>query len=209
MNKQRLFKEFEKMNLSNPLEYARELVAPLCKKQLDAMILNCNDCKTANGCQKVITEGNPNANYLIISRANDKDYLNELLEIAEIPKDDVFIINSISCILKKQFSNNKSILRMPTSTEHNNCKYFVDYALKFVNPRIVISMGATSLYRKDVSLEDVRGKFIDFNGFKTICTYSPIFPDDISDEEMDEVGNKIVEDLLKAKQYINNLKRKV
>lgn len=206
MNK-KLFNEFKKLNLSNPLEYAREIVAPLCKEQLDKLISQCDDCKTANGCKKVLTKGNPNANYLIITRANDDiDYLESLLDMADIPLNDVFIINSVSCILKKKFSEDKSILRMPTSTEHNNCKDFVFYALKFVNPRVVIAMGATSLYRNDVSLEDVRGKFYDLNGYKTISTYASFFDESTSDEELDSIGEVILEDLSKAKAYVESLK---
>lgn len=180
MIKQRILKLFRKLNLSNPLEYARELLAPLCKEKLNEMILECKDCKTCSNCNKKIAIGNPNANYLIINdNATDNkeisDYLKDIINVAEIPENDVFIINSISCILKKTFGN-ETIIRLPTRNESTNCKHFVDYAIKFVNPRVIICMGATSLamYRNDISVEDVKGKFININGYKTIVTHSVI-----------------------------------
>ena len=101
--KERILKLIRKLDPSNPLEFTRELVAPLCKDKLNQLILECNDCKTCKNYEKKIAIGNPNANYLIINdNATDNeainDYLNSILEAAEIPLNDVFIINSVSCI---------------------------------------------------------------------------------------------------------------
>lgn len=218
MIKKRLLKLFEKLNLDNPLEFARELLAPLCKNKLDELILKCDDCKTCKNCDKRITIGNPNANYMVINDnatddENVNNYLNQILEAAGIPLDDVFIINSISCVLKKKFGD-ETIVRLPNRKEANNCKYFVDYAINFVNPRVIICMGTTSLamYKNDVTIKDVKGSFININGYKALVTHSAkdLFTllDHCSEEEVNETADSVVRDVALAKEYIDSLRRK-
>ncbi len=218
MIKDRILKLIKKLNLDNPLEFTRELVAPLCKEKLNELILNCNDCKTCKNFNKRLATGNPNANYLIINdNATDdesiNDYLNSILEAVGIPFNDVFIINSISCILKRTFDD-ETIIRLPNRQEANNCKHFVDYALDFVKPRVIICMGATSLamYRNDVTIEDVKGQFININGYKAIVTHSAkdlfTMSEHYSEEEVDEYVNNVVADVSCAKDYVNSLRRK-
>lgn len=218
MLKKRILKLIRKLNLDNPLEFTRELVAPLCKEKLDKHITNCNDCKTCKNYEKRLSIGNPNANYLIINdNATDdeavNEYLNSLLEAAGIPMNDVYIINSISCILKRTFDD-EVIIRLPNRNEVKNCKYFVDYSLDFVNPRVVICMGTTSLamYRNDITIEEVKGQFIDIKGFKAMVTNSAkdlfTMSQHYSEEEMETIVNNVVEDIATAKQYVDNLRRR-
>lgn len=219
MIKDRILKLFRKLNLDNPLEFARELLAPLCKEKLNKLILECKDCKTCSNCDKKITIGNPNANYLIINdNASDDenidDYMKSIIEAAGIPMNDVFIINSISCVLKRKFGD-ESVIRMPNRKEANNCKYFVDYAINFVNPRVIICMGTTSLAmycKNDVTIKDVKGKFIEINGYKALVTHSAkdLFTmlDHYSEDEVNEIAESVVRDVALAKDYIDSLRRK-
>lgn len=219
MIKKKLLNIITKLNLDNPLEFIRELIAPLCKEKLNEHIMNCHDCSTCKNCEKQIAKGNPNANYLIINdnATDDEDinnYLYSILEAAEIPLDDIFIINSISCILKRTFGD-ETIIRLPNRIEANNCKYFVDYALKFVNPRVIICMGATSLamYRNDITIEDVKGQFININGYKTLVTNSAkdMFmladTNTYTEDELTDIANNVALDVNKAKQYIDSISR--
>ena len=214
--RERILKLIRKLDPSNPLEFTRELVAPLCKDKLNQLILECNDCKTCKNYEKKIAIGNPNANYLIINdNATDNeainDYLNSILEAAEIPLNDVFIINSVSCILKKTF-HDEEIIRLPNRNEVNNCKHFVNYAIDFVKPRVIICMGATSLamYRNDVTIDDIKGQFIDINGIKTLVTHSCkdlfVMLENYEQEEVDKVADNVLQDVISAKRYIETLK---
>lgn len=214
--RERILKLIRKLDPSNPLEFTRELVAPLCKDKLNQLILECNDCKTCKNYEKKIAIGNPNANYLIINdNATDNeainDYLNSILETAEIPLNDVFIINSVSCILKKTF-HDEEIIRLPNRNEVNNCKHFVNYAIDFVKPRVIICMGATSLamYRNDVTIDDVKGQFIEINGIKTLVTHSCkdlfVMLENYEQEEVDKVADNVLQDVISAKRYIETLK---
>ena len=218
MNQKKLQKQIEKMNLDNPLEFTRQLVAPLCKKKLNEHIINCKECNTCKNYNKKTAKGNPNANYFIINDnatddENINEFLNSILTAVDIDLNDVFIINSISCILKRNF-NNDSMIRLPNRQEMNNCKYFVEYALDFVKPRVIICMGTTSLamFKKDMSIEDTRGTFIEINGYKTIVTRSAkdIFTmsEIYSEEEAQEYVDELVQDVSKAKEYIDLLRRK-
>ena len=203
------------LNLDNPLEYTRNLVAPLCMDKLNDYILECNDCKTCKNCEKKIAIGNPNANYLIINdNATDNEeinnYLNTLIDAAEIPKNDVFVINSISCVLKKKF-NDEEIIRLPNRNEIKNCKHFVNYAIDFVKPRVIISMGATSLamFNSNDTIENMKGKFTEINGIKAIITNSckDLFTmlDTCSEEEVEGMANDILQNIINAKKYIETL----
>lgn len=217
MLRKRILKLISKLNLDNPLEYVRELVAPLCKEKLNEHIMNCKDCRTCKNYDKRLAIGNPNANYLVINdNATDNEevnnYLNSLLDAAGIPMNDVFIINSISCILKKQFDD-ETIIRLPNRNEANNCKHFVNYAIDFVSPRVIICMGATSLalFRNDVTIEEVKGQFININGYKAIVTNSAkdlfTLSEHYTEEEVDELANSVVNDIALANEYIDSLRR--
>lgn len=217
MNRNKLIKDIRKLNLDNPLEYMRQMVAPLCKEKLNEHILSCNDCKTCKDYNKNLAKGNPNANYLIINdNATDDEninlYLNSILEAAGVSMNDVFIINSISCILKRTF-NNETIIRLPNRQETANCRYFVNYAIEFVKPRVIICMGATSLamFKNNVTMEEMKSKFTEINGIKTIVTHSTkdIFTmsEYYSENEIEDIVNNVVNDVAKAKEYVDSLRR--
>lgn len=209
---------FKKLNLDNPLEFARRILAPLCNEKLKEHITVCSECRTCNGCDKKIPMGNPDANILIINdNATDNeevnDYTMNILETAGIDLKDIYLINSVSCILKRDF-NGESIIRLPNRKELKNCKYFVDYAIDFVKPRVIILMGATSLsmYRSDLTLEEIKGQYIEVNGIKTMVTYSAkdLFSmlEYYSEEEVYKTAEQVAEDVANAKAYLNNLERR-
>lgn len=218
MIKQKIFNIFKRLDLDNPLEFARKILAPLCKKKLEEHIIACEDCKTCRNCNKKLPMGNPDANILIINdNATDNeevnDYTMNILETAGLDLKDVYMINSVSCILKREF-NNESIIRLPNRQELKNCKYFVDYAIDFVKPRVIILMGATSLsmYRNDLTLEEIKGQYIEVNGVKAIVTHSAkdLFSmlEYYSEDEVYSIAEKVAEDVANAKAYLNNLERR-
>lgn len=218
MIKQKIFNIFKRLDLDNPLEFVRKILAPLCKEKLEEHIIACEDCKTCKNCNKKLPMGNPDANILIINdNATDNeevnDYTMNILETAGLDLKDVYMINSVSCILKREF-NNESIIRLPNRQELKNCKYFVDYAIDFVKPRVIILMGATSLsmYRNDLTLEEIKGQYIEVNGVKAIVTHSAkdLFSmlEYYSEDEVYSIAEKVAEDVANAKAYLNNLERR-
>lgn len=205
------------VNSSNPLETARKIVAPFCKDRLNEYITNCEDCKTCSK-DKVLASGNPDANILIIAdNATDKEevnnFFNELLNYSTIDKKDIFIIHSVSCICKRK-DKDTYVERIPSIEEAKNCKYFIDYVIQFVRPRIIISMGATALnqYVPNSNLIQNIDKVHKYNGIPAIITYSSndlfTLSEYKTEEESEELVNKVIEAFDKAQKYINDKKEK-
>lgn len=215
----KIYNMFRKLNLDNPLEFARKLLAPLCKNKLDEHILACKDCKTAKDCKRILPKGNPDANILIIDdNATDDEEINgytlSLLETSGLTLNDVFIINSVSCVLKRDF-NSESIIRLPNRQESKNCKYFVDYAIEFVKPRYIIVLGATGhdQFKSNEYFLNISGCNREpIKGIPTAVTYSSkdIFSmlEYEEEEKINDAANEIVTTFTTAKEYIDSLERR-
>lgn len=204
-------------NSDNPLESARKLLAPACMNKLNQYIIDCNDCKTCTNSKRILARGNPDANILIIAgNATNKedvnDFFDELLDYSDINKNDVFIIHSVSCVCTRN-DKGEEVERLSSINESKNCKYFTDYVLQFVRPRIIVSMGATALnqYLPNSILKEYIGKIVNFNGIPAIITYSAsdlfLLAEYIDEDELQKLTDNTVEYLDMAQKYIND-KRK-
>ena len=218
MIRNKIYNTFKRLDLDNPLEFARTIVAPLCKEKLNQNILNCTDCNSCSNFEKKEAKGNPNANILVINdNATDNEeideYMMNIFEAAGLSLKDIFVINSISCVLKRNF-HGEEIIRNANHKEAKNCKYFVDHAIDFVKPRVIIIMGASglSMYNKDVTLEQVAGSYIEVKGIKTMVTYSAkgLFTmlENIDEEEVNEIAEQTLAHVINAKTYVDNLERR-
>jgi uracil-DNA glycosylase family 4 len=202
------------LNTDNPLETFRVAYSDIMINKLNNLINQCTDCKT--NYNKVLYTGNSNANILIINGAatDDKDiidYFNDLLKLSELNINDLFIINSVSCITTRK-DRNDIIQRIPSKKECNNCKCFMNQAIKIVNPRIIISLGATSLNQfipGSNLLEYINTKQV-FNGIPTLINYSVKDLFDLcaykSEEEIQEISSSILNTFNEAAKYIENIK---
>ena len=202
------------LNTDNPLETFRIAYSDIMINKLNNLINQCTDCKT--NYNKVLYTGNSNANVLIINGAatDDKDiidYFNDLLKLSELNINDLFIINSVSCITTRK-DRNDIIQRIPSKKECNNCKCFMNQAIKIVNPRIIISLGATSLNQfipGSNLLEYINTKQV-FNGIPTLINYSVKDLFDLcaykSEEEIQEISSSILNTFNEAAKYIENIK---
>lgn len=212
----KIYNNFKIINSDNPMELAREIVAPLCYNKLKEHIINCKDCRFRSDERK-LPYGNYNANILIINdnASNDKDiedYFNYLLEESNIDKDDIFIINSVSCLCTRKDKDDTLVPRLPSLKEAQKCKSFIDYTIDFIKPRIIFSMGATAVnqFIPNTNLIKTNGSTVEFNGVKAIISYSVKDLFDLSayksEEEITELTTEIIDNLNKAQTYINNIK---
>ena len=204
------------LNTDNPLEAFRILHGDLLVNKLNLLIKDCGDCCT--NYQKQYYYGNSNANILIINdnATNDKDiidYFNTLLEMSEIDTDDIFIVNSVSCVTTRK-DKGIEIQRIPSKKECNNCKCFINQAIKIVNPRIIISLGATALNQfipGSNLLEYINTKQV-FNGIPTLINYSVKDLFDLTayktEDEIQEISCSILETFNEAAKYIESIKEK-
>lgn len=203
------------LNTDNPLEVFRSLYSDVLVDKLNTMINECNDCGT--NYDKQLYYGNSNANVLIINGAACSDssvieYFNDLLEMSELDTSDIFVINSVACITTRKDKDN-IIQRIPAKKECNNCKCFLNQAIKIVNPRIIVSLGATSLNQFIPGtnlLEYINTKQV-FNGIPTLINYSIKDLFDLcaykNDEEIQDISYSILETLNEAARYINALRK--
>ena len=202
------------LNTDNPMEAFRVLHSDLLVDKLNNLITCCTDCKT--NYEKKTYYGNSNANVLIIndSATNDEDiinYFNELLEMSELNTNDIFVVNAVSCITTRQ-DKGFTVQRIPSKKECNNCKCFLNQAIKIVNPRIIISLGATALNQfipNSNLLEYVHTKQV-FNGIPTLINYSVKDLFDLtaykSEDEIQEISCSILNTFNEAAKYIETIK---
>lgn len=184
----------EKANPSNPISFVHNIVKPLAKGKLDKYIQNCEDCSISN-CSKSLTLGNPNASVLIIGESpteddqeqeyaepfNNKqgDILYKVLDKLKVNKDEIFFINSVNCF-PHRMNGDIQIKRAPTKTERNNCKVFLDYTLKMVEPLLIICLGsvATNGINEEIgkiNIGKIRGNYFYYRGIEVMPTYHPGF----------------------------------
>lgn len=205
----------EQLRISNnPFDLARRMVAPICKENLDTLIHTCSECSTfKSNFKKVATSGNPNANILIINDVAITDaevngYFFSLLEEVQLDLGDVFIANAISCEVKRPDGSN----RVPTKEEICNCKHFIQHAIKFVDPNVIIIMGPTSyeMFKEKGTFADVLNDETYIYDIKTYVTHSVRnivkAIKTKSDEEVNEMENQFCNAVFNAIDYIEKLK---
>lgn len=183
----------EKANPANPISYALNIVKPLAKKKLDDYILTCEDCGICN-TKKTITKGNPNASIIIIGESSTEDQqdspdkifpfnnqagesLAKVLTNLNVNEDEIFFMNSVNCFPHRE-NNNIKVKRAPTKTERTNCKVFLDYALKMVEPLLIICLGgvATNDINEEIgkqNISKIRGQYFQYHGINVMPTYHP------------------------------------
>lgn len=179
-------------NPSNPLQYVHNIVKDLSIEKLNNQILQCRDCESCNG-PKSLTKGISNATVMIIGESVSEDQKNsdivypfeneggEILDIVlehyDINKEELFYINSVNCWPNKKVGS-EYISRTPTKKEVDNCKVFLEYAIKVVQPRVIITLGGValnSLFDEKLAITLERGVWKEYNGIVLMPTFHPAY----------------------------------
>lgn len=202
--KDRTFKRI--IGSDNPLETARMLLAPYNHQKVNDNIIKCTLCDSQY--ERRLGYGNSNANILIISDyASDihtyEKLFKEIIDYSIIDKNDIYVTNAVRCICKRSDGNS----RMPTYTELNNCKQYTDFIIDFVKPKVIISMGATTLNQftpDNINLLNNVDKNTYYKGIFTLITYSvrDIFNFQKIGEETEDKIDSIIKNFNKAQEYI-------
>ncbi len=159
--------------------------------ELEERIKNCKKCELWKvRTNVVIGEGDKNARIVLVGEAPgfNEDlqgrpfvgaagkFLNELLRIAGLKREEVYITNVVKCRPPKN--------RNPTDEEINACSPYLDTQLKLINPKIVVAMGSIALKYfakkfgiKPLSVSKLHGTVkvvnsLSFN-FKIFITFHP------------------------------------
>jgi DNA polymerase len=220
-NQEEILRLVKEADPDNPLQYVHDIVKGYAHEKSNSYISQCNDCSICNG-SKTLTSGNPNATVLVIGEsAPGEDYSGNIIPIfskeeqriidtvfdtLHVNKDQIFYINAVNCWPCKQLGN-ETVKRTPYKKEVENCSVFVDYAIKLVQPLVIILLGgiALNLFEKE-SISNARGKWIEVKGIPAIPTYHPGYfekveghkdPDTIENQKLE-----FVDDIRHAFMYI-------
>ena len=143
----------------------------------------CKLCKTRKNI--VFGVGNPHAEIMFIGEGPGADedeqgepfvgragqLLTKIIEAMGLTRGDVYINNIVMC---RPPAN-----RVPEPDEVASCKPFLMRRIAAINPKIIVCLGATAvknlLGRDDVQITKIRGKIIDWNGYKLMPTLHPAY----------------------------------
>lgn len=152
---------------------------------LKSRIVTCSKCELHSTRNNVIFgEGNPAAEIFLVGEAPGADedrvgrpfigksgrLLDKILEACGFTRDDhVFISNIVRC----RPPNN----RVPADFEVQTCIGYLYEQIELVDPKIIITLGATSLKKllddDSYRISKVRGKWIEWNGRRVMPVYHP------------------------------------
>lgn len=148
-----------------------------------------NEVSTCTGCslyqsrnRVVFGEGNLNADVVFIGEAPGRNedlqglpfvgragqLLNRMLQAMNLSREQVFICN----ILKCRPPNNRD----PIPEEIDACEGYLKRQLELIQPIIIVALGrysAQCLLKTGLGLNQLRGKFHQYQGIEVMPTYHP------------------------------------
>ena len=146
----------------------------------------CTLCEplVAARTQTVFGSGNPNARLCFLGEAPGAEedrqgepfvgrsgqLLTKVIEACTLSRDEVFILNVLKC---RPPGN-----RNPLPDEVTNCRKFLDRQLAAIQPEFICCLGAVAaqtLLQTSTPIGRMRGKFFDYLGIRTMCTYHPAY----------------------------------
>lgn len=151
--------------------------------ELRAQVAACRQCPLCEGrTQTVFGVGNPEARVLIVGEAPGKNedlqgepfvgaagkYLNELLAIAGLARDEVFIANVLKC---RPPSN-----RDPRPEEIQACTPFLREQTRTIDPEFIVTLGNFStkfILKTEVGITRLHGTLQQAGRFKVFPIFHP------------------------------------
>lgn len=151
--------------------------------QLRAEVAECRRCPLCDGrTQTVFGTGDPHARVLIVGEAPGKNedlqgepfvgaagkYLSELLAIAGLTREEVFIANVLKC---RPPSN-----RDPRPEEIQACTPFLREQTRTINPEFIVTLGNFStkfILKTDVGITRLHGTLQQAGRFKVFPIFHP------------------------------------
>ena len=152
-------------------------------EELQTEVAACRRCPLCDGrTQTVFGVGNPEARVLIVGEAPGKNedlqgepfvgaagkYLNELLAIAGLTRDDVYIANVLKC---RPPSN-----RDPRPEEIRACTPFLREQTRTISPEFIVTLGNFStkfILKTDVGITRLHGTLQKAGRFKVFPIFHP------------------------------------
>jgi uracil-DNA glycosylase len=134
--------------------------------------------------QTVFGVGNPHARLVFLGEAPGADedrqgepfvgragqLLNKIIEACTLRREDVYILNILKC---RPPGN-----RNPLPVEAAHCREYLDAQLAILRPEFICCLGAVAaqnLLQTDTPIGRLRGRVLEHQGIKVVCTYHPAY----------------------------------
>jgi len=160
---------------------------PNSLQELTKEIQNCHLCDLSKSRKQCMSGyGNQNASLFIldyqVSQAQDSsnnyysgrsgETLKKMIEnVLQVSTQDIYLTHAVKC---KPLQSNK-----PSSSEWNSCKSYLYSQLKFIKPKVIVTLGSQAYTHltndSEENFDNVRGHVIDFKEYKLIPIYHPQF----------------------------------
>ena len=154
--------------------------------ELSEKLKKCKKCSLSKLRKNVVIgEGSIKADLMFIGEApgetEDKTglpfvgragkLLTKIIEAMHLSREKVYIANIVKC---RPPGN-----RNPQEEEVNDCFPYLLEQISLIKPKIIVVLGAVALKsllkNKKLSITMIRGKYIDWNGFKLMPTFHPAY----------------------------------
>ncbi len=151
--------------------------------ELAAEVAECRRCPLCEGrTQIVFGDGNPASQVLIVGEAPGKNedlegkpfvgaagkYLNELLVIAGLAREDVFIANVLKCRPPQN--------RNPLPEEIEACAPYLRQQTRIIDPKVIVTLGNFStkfILKTEKGITRLRGQVFQTGRFKVFPVFHP------------------------------------
>jgi uracil-DNA glycosylase family 4 len=166
---------------SSPPQYRRVMV----EKILLSNVEHCKLCEDILNKVKVMGQGNPSADLLVIGEGPGEveieqnkpfagpagEMLTKILSSVNISRDKLFLTNSIVCR-----TNDRN--RNPTSQEIKNCRRRLMTEVKSVNPKLILAVGSSALLSLEIKdkITAVHGDILQSGVFPSIPVFVMFHP---------------------------------
>ncbi|MGB8658219.1 MAG: uracil-DNA glycosylase [Candidatus Zixiibacteriota bacterium] len=146
-------------------------------------IKNCTKCRLGySRTNFVFGVGDPHAKLMFIGEAPGREedlqgepfvgaagqLLDRMLAAIQLKREEVYIANMVKCRPPEN--------RDPQPDEIETCNPYLRHQIKLIQPQIICALGrisAQALLQTKSPLNQLRGRFHDFNGVKFLVTYHP------------------------------------
>lgn len=210
----------------DPIHYVDYAVEELAKDTLNNFIRTCDYCEECSEGTKSLVSGNPHGAIMIIGEhviepQSDKDYvypyenteegnlINEALDKCNANKEQIIWMNVVNCFTHKKIGK-ETLRRAPSSSEINNCKCYIDYAIDAFKPLYIIVIGniALNVFKKNTTIDKEHGKwFYIRDNIQAMATYAPStikqlesIQDDFAGDYKEDFFKDIASVFIKAKE---------
>jgi uracil-DNA glycosylase len=103
--------------------------------------------------------------------------LDQALADAMIPRSAVFVTNAVKHF-KHERRGKRRLHKRPNANEIDACRWWMEHEIATLAPKLIVALGATaatSLARRSVTVTNLRGQVVDFDGHPGLVTVHPSY----------------------------------